>query len=75
MRIRRLTIRLPQRMKDTAQHDARAIGEVVAQALWENGGQAATVNIPGQGQRGALLAQRVGAALPKGKVGGKGNGS
>lgn len=74
MRIRRLQITLPARLRDTAHHDARAIAEAAAQALWENGGQAGTVTLAGQGQRGALLAQRVGLALPRGTRGGTGHG-
>ena len=74
MRIKRLRITLPARLKDTASHDARAIAEAAAQALWENGGQAATVTLAGQGQRGAALAQRVGLALPRGSKGGTGHG-
>lgn len=73
MRIRRLQITLPARMKDTAHHDARALAEAVAQATWKTGGIDAPVTLAGQGHSGALLAQRVGLALSKGK-GGTGNG-
>ncbi len=74
MRVKRLKIILPPGLKDTAQHDARLIGEAVANALWENGGKAGPVTVSGLGQRGHVLAQRVGAALPRGKGGG-GHGS
>lgn len=70
MRVKRLKIILPSHLKDTAQHDARLIGEAVANALWENGGEAGPVTINGLGQRGHVLAQRVGVALPRGKRGG-----
>ena len=84
MRIRRMKITLPARLKHTAQHDARAMAQAVAQALSDNGGQSAQVTLDGQGQSGALLAQRVGMALPKGTpskatppkgMGGRGHGS
>ena len=65
MRIKRLTITLPPRMKHTAQHDARAIGEAMAQALYAGGGQVSEVTVPGHGQNGLALAQRVSAAIPK----------
>lgn len=74
MKIRRLTITLPSRLKHTAQHDARRIGEAVAEAVWNNGGKAEAVNLPGHGQEGYALSQRVGAALPRGKRG-SGHGS
>lgn len=74
MRIRRIQITLPARLKDSAQHEARAIAGAAAQALWDNGGQAAPVTLAGQGQRGALLAQRVALALPRAPKGGSGHG-
>ena len=70
MRIRRLKIILPPRLKDTAQHDARLLGEAVAKALWDNGGEAGPVTVNALGQRGHVLAQRVSGALPRGKGGG-----
>ncbi|MCJ9429317.1 hypothetical protein [Kordiimonas marina] len=73
MRVKRLTVRLPVRLKGTAHHDARRIGEAVAEALWKNGGQGGTITVPGHGQSGPALAVRVGAALPKAR-GGKGHG-
>jgi hypothetical protein len=73
MQIKRLSLTLPPGMKHTAQHDARAIAEAVARALYDNGGQVSEVNISGHGQNGLALAQRVGAALPRPK-GGNGHG-
>lgn len=66
MRIRRLRLSLPARMKATAHHDARAIGEAVAQALHDNGGQATTVTLSGHGQNSTVIATRVASALPPG---------
>lgn len=66
MKIRRLTLTLPARMKHTAQHDARAIAEAVGAALHDNGGQTGPVTLHGQGQTGTVLAQRAAAALPPG---------
>ncbi len=74
MRIKRLTLTLPARMKDTAHHDARAIADAVARQVHKNGGQVAAVSLRGHGHTGSVLAQRVGAALPKG-TGGHGHGS
>ncbi len=73
MHIRRLTITLPARMKHGAHHEARAIGEAIAQALHANGGEARDIALPGHGQSGLTLAARVGAALPKPR-GGQGHG-
>jgi hypothetical protein len=73
MQIKRLTITLPARLKNTAHHDARAIAEAMAQALYNNGGQVSELTVLGHGQNGLALAQRVGAKLPKPK-GGTGHG-
>lgn len=67
MQIKRLTIILPPRLKNTAHHDARSITEALAQALYNNGGQLSKLTVPGHGQNGLALAQRVGASLPKPK--------
>ncbi len=66
MKIRRLTLRLPARMKATAHHDARVIAEAVGKALYENGGQASPVQLNGHGQAGSVLATRAAASLAKG---------
>lgn len=66
MRIRRLTLTLPPHLRDTAHHDARRIAEALAQQAHANGGCPETIRISGQGQTGAVLAQRVALAMPKG---------
>lgn len=66
MRVRRLTLVLPARMKHTAHHDARAIAEALGRALHDNGGQSGPVRLPGHGHNATVLATRVAAALPRG---------
>ncbi|MBK0327771.1 hypothetical protein I5535_10750 [Rhodobacteraceae bacterium F11138] len=66
MRIHRLTLTLPARLKDTAHHDARRIAEALAQELHARDSAPDKIQISGQGQTGAVLAQRVALALPKG---------
>ncbi len=66
MRIRRLTLALPARLKDTAHHDARLIAEALARELHSRDTVPDRVQIAGHGQTGAVLAQRVALALPKG---------
>jgi hypothetical protein len=66
MKIRRLTLTLPARMKDTAHHDARAIAEAVAQGLHKNGGQTVPITLQGHGQTASVLATRAAAKLPTG---------
>ncbi len=66
MRLRRLTLTLPARMKDTAHHDARRIAEALARELHGRDAAPGRVTIAGHGQTGAALAQRVALALPKG---------
>jgi hypothetical protein len=66
MKIRRLTLTLPARMKATAHHDARTIAEAVANALHDNGGQTGPVTLPGHGHSSTVLASRAAAALPTG---------
>lgn len=66
MKIRRLTLTLPARMKHTAQYDARAIAEAVGRALHDNPGQAGPITLQGHGQTGTVLATRAASALPTG---------
>jgi hypothetical protein len=66
MKIRRLTLTLPARMKNTAHHDARTIAEAVGRALYDNGGQTGPITLQGRGQAGNILATRAASALPKG---------
>ncbi|SFT86746.1 hypothetical protein [Sedimentitalea nanhaiensis] len=66
MRIRRLTLTLPAHLKDTAQHDARRIAEALAQEAYQTGACPPSIAIAGHGQTGAVLAQRVALAMPKG---------
>lgn len=71
MRLRRLTLKLPASMKDTAHHDARAIAQSIALQLHKNGGAASDVTLQGHGQSAALLAQRVAGMMPKGSNNGR----
>ena len=66
MRIRRVTLTLPARMKGTAAHDARAIGEALGRALHDSGGETTSITLEGHGQSGSVLAVRVAAAGPRG---------
>lgn len=75
MRIRKLVIRLPVGAKATAEHEARAIGAALGQALFETGGLARELRLDAKGHRGALLAGRVAGGLAKGPTGGAGHGS
>ncbi|MEP3846887.1 MAG: hypothetical protein ABJM43_16240 [Paracoccaceae bacterium] len=63
--VRRISLRLPASMKNTAEHDARKIAEAMGYRLSENGGQAVSVQIDGHGQSGAQLATRAAMSLPQ----------
>jgi len=71
MRLRRLTLKLPASMKNTAHHDARAIAQALANQLHKNGGQVSNVTLNRHGQSAATLAHRVASALPKGGSNGR----
>lgn len=60
MRIRRMTIRLPARLRGTAEHDARRIAQAVAERMGGDLPQRMSVDVKGQGASGHALAQAVG---------------
>ncbi len=66
VRIRRIRLVLPARMKASAVHDARAIAEAAGEALSQGGAGPARVEVPGRGLTGAVLAGQVGLALKGG---------
>lgn len=80
IRIRRLRLVLPARLRATAAADARRIAEAVAQAVHQSGRQASAgrtgavelpaIHLQGAGRPAAVLANeaaaRVGAAMRKG---------
>ena len=67
MRIRRLTLTLPARMRGTAGYDARAIAEALGRALAERGAAPGPITLDGLGQAAPVLSQRIAqAAGPKG---------
>lgn len=63
VRIRRVRLVLPARMKATAVHDARAIAEAAAEALARGGAGPARVEVPGRGLTSSVLAGQVGMAI------------
>ena len=65
VRIRRIRLVLPARMKATAVHDARAIAEAAGEAL-ARGGAAGRIEVPGRGLTGTVLAGQVGLAMKAG---------
>lgn len=73
MRLRRLIITLPPRLRGTAEHDARAIAEAVGRALAERGADAPlSAEIQGAKRGGAALAHEAGAAFKVRSGGGYG---
>jgi hypothetical protein len=67
VRIRRIRLVLPARMKGTAVHDARVIAEAAGKALAGAPGEApGRVEVPGRGLTGAVLAGQVGLAVGAG---------
>ena len=59
MRIKRLRLVLPARMKDTAHHDARQIAERLAERVYQTGSNQREITLSGQGQTAAMLGVRV----------------
>ena len=69
MRIRRLTVRLPARLRGTAEHEARRIAQAVAERLDGEQPKQLRVDVSAPGASGHGLADAVGrrvAALGKG---------
>ena len=69
MKIKRLHLVLPARMKHTAHHDARLIAERLAERLHQTGSDQREITLTGQGQDAATLGLRVSQSIR-----GKGNG-
>lgn len=65
MRISRIRIALPPRLRSSAEFDARAIAEAAAEALHASASADIrhTVTLPGQQRSGDALAQAVGQQL------------
>ena len=72
MRIKRMTILLPPRLRHVAQHEARRIAEAAAQQIGAGTVPAnVRVELPGQGLSGHALSQTVARGVA-GKAGGHG---
>ncbi|WP_147127628.1 hypothetical protein [Shimia ponticola] len=63
MRIKRLKLTLPAHLANTAGHDARAIGEAIAQEIAKGG--TPPTQITAKGQTGAQIAQSVTMQMPR----------
>ena len=63
MRIRRLTIRMPARLRRSAEHDARAIAQALAEQLGNDTPKRVVVDVDGRGATGQQLAGMAGAKL------------
>ena len=73
MKIRRIRLVLPARMKGHAAADARQIAEAVGEALANRGAVSGPLVIPGAGRNGVALAMETSARIaaaggPKGKI-------
>lgn len=68
MIIRRITLRLPAHLRQTAEHDARAIAESLALSLAERGGAQGKMRLelPSQGRSGPVLAAALAGRVTKG---------
>lgn len=70
MRIRRLTIQLPARLRGSAEQEARRIAQELAERLSSDAPKRISVEVGGQGMSGHALAQAVGSRIPgRGKGG------
>ncbi len=63
MRIRRIRLVLPARMKPRAGADARLIAEAAAEALANGGAVNGPLIVPGAGRTGAALATEISARI------------
>ena len=63
MRIRRLTLTLPSRLRPIAERDARLIAQAVAEKLGPDTPSKVELQIDGHGAQGHGLASMVGARL------------
>jgi hypothetical protein len=66
VRIRRIRLVLPARMRATAAHDARAIAEAAGEALTKGRAAPGRIEVPGRGLTGVVLAGQVGLAVKAG---------
>ena len=71
MKIRRLRIILPARMKHTAHHDARLIAERLATRLYQTGSDQREFTVTGNGQSANTLGLHLSQAV-RGKGGSHG---
>lgn len=63
MHIRRLTIRMPARLRRSAEHDARAIAQALAEQIGDNTPRRVVVDVDGRGATGQQLAGLAGQRL------------
>jgi len=64
MRIKRMTVILPARLRHAAEHEARRIADEAAQQLVQHQGSAnLRIELPGQGLSGHALSAAVGRSL------------
>jgi len=71
MKIKRLRITLPSRMKHTAHHDARLIAERLATQIYQTGSDQREFTVTGKGQTANTLGLHLGQTV-RGKGGGHG---
>lgn len=71
MRIRRMTIRLPARLRGTAEQDARRIAQAVAEQLQGDQPKRLSIDVSAQGASGHALAQVVGRSVSALRKGGR----
>lgn len=63
MKIKRLRLVLPARMKNTAHHDARLIAEQLSERLHQTGSDQREITLNGRGQNAATLSLRVSQSI------------
>lgn len=71
MRIRRMTLVLPARLRGMAEHEARRIAEEAATRIGDSSGGPLRIEVTGNGLTGHALAGAVGRAVAA-KTGGRG---
>lgn len=73
MRVKRMTITLPPRLRHLAEHEARLIAQQAAEQLARGGGQGGNIQVelPGNGLSGHSLAHSVARGIGS-KIGGRG---
>lgn len=63
MKIKRVRLVLPARMKHTAHHDARVIAERLAERLHQTGSDQRQISVTGLGQDAATLGLRIAQSI------------